>query len=74
MEAVPGTPTSPLNTGEWNMIYVSFVSLKKGQGYSKIVINGATDSTALNWSQLQGIIQVAQLRVIFELGMDLLES
>ena len=47
MENLPGTKAPRLNLGEWNMVYVSFLSLHKGQGYSKIVINGASDSAAI---------------------------
>ena len=49
MEITSGPTTSPLNLGEWYQVYVSFLSLQKNQGYSKIIINGASGGTIETW-------------------------
>jgi len=41
---VPGTaPFPPLTLGKWNMVHVSFLTTLKDQGFSKIIVNGASN-------------------------------
>ena len=49
MENTMGTRTSPLLIGKWTMVYVSYFRTVKGQGFSKILLDGISEETSFTW-------------------------